>query len=88
MSDPVLSLFTCKICKTRLFEKDCAAHLARHGLKIAPDKVLTHFERGPATQPARPGTGATSMYQKRGKRPRGSVVGEEDQIEPDFDDLN
>jgi hypothetical protein len=61
---PLVSMFRCTQCSVRLFEKDCAGHLARHGLAVPADTVLTYFERGEPIVAGRPGdsAGVTPVY--------------------------
>lgn len=87
VSAPV-SLFRCRTCKVRVFERDCTGHLARHGVnvtKLTPSQILTHFERGPKTAAARPGDGVKPTFMTAKTR-RGRPVAETDDI--DDIDLN
>jgi len=71
----LVSMFRCKKCKVRMFERDCAGHLSRHGIDISKftnEEVLSYFERGPRTARARPGDGLTRM--NYGKKKRKVVV--------------
>ncbi len=79
-------MFRCKRCGVRMFERDCAGHLYRHGLQVTPGKVASHFEMGPVTARSRPGDGVKPLYYQHGKKKaRPAPVAE---LDPDVDDLN
>ncbi len=85
MEDTV-SLFRCRKCHTRMFLRDCPRHHARCvGGTFDP----AAFERGPVTQPAKPGASHPSYHPSpwRGRRPKAAdTPGEEDAIpDPDLD---
>lgn len=56
-------LFRCRLCKARMFERDCIGHLERHGalnignwrLVNVDDHWRTYFVRGRKNTPERPG---------------------------------
>lgn len=66
----LLPMFTCKICKVRLLERDCAGHLQRHGVKVEDSKVMERFTRGAPEVDARPGAGLKSF--QPGKKRKGA----------------
>jgi hypothetical protein len=78
----LVSMFRCKECKVRMFERDCAGHLERHGIPIrqlTPAQILTHFDRGPVTAIARPGDGMKPLhYHGKKKAPKPAAADEED----------
>lgn len=55
-------MFRCRVCNVRMFERDCAGHLARHGLTVAHDQVAGYFIEGPRDALGRPGDNHKSTY--------------------------
>lgn len=79
-------MFRCKLCKVRLYEKDCAGHLGRHGLTVDSEQVLDHFERGPATASSRPGE-QKSVYGQQAARKRAKQASSSTSEDPPPDEF-
>lgn len=76
-----------------MFERDCAGHLARHGVTVDDPKfVLVHFEKGQTDTNAHPGEPSSKYsYGTTGGRKRGKTgTGAVEDLDPDelAEDLN
>jgi hypothetical protein len=63
----LVAMFQCKHCSVRMYERDRAGHLERHGMQVPAKQLATHFLEGPRDTAGRPGDNHQSTY----GRPRG-----------------
>lgn len=91
VSDSV-ALYRCKRCKVRMFERDCAGHLARHGVRLDDPKFIpVHFEKGADDTAPHPGDPAGKYsYGTVGGRKKGKPAIAVEEADPDevLEDLN
>lgn len=63
----LVCLFRCRICGTRVFEKDMHGHLERHGIYANGD-TKKYFVRGRRDTPAKPGYHHKHLFQVHGPK--------------------
>ncbi|MBW2190122.1 MAG: hypothetical protein JRG93_11140 [Deltaproteobacteria bacterium] len=67
MEIDLVCLFRCKLCDARMFERDIAGHVLRHGVPNGRG-VKKLFVRGKRSTPAKPGGNWKPMYQRQALR--------------------
>jgi hypothetical protein len=64
-------LYTCKLCQVRMFEKDVAGHIRRHGMEA--DNPLAFFLVGDADHFDKPGAAGRAAYVPRKRKGKSKV---------------
>ena len=67
MEIELVCLYRCKMCDSRLFERDMHGHLERHGI-YANGSTRDYFVRGRRNTPGRPGGNWKPLYQRQALR--------------------
>lgn len=64
MKVELVSLFKCRLCQARMFQRDCHGHMERHGIYVNGD-WRDYFVRGKRDTPTRPGAHHKPLYHRK-----------------------
>ena len=85
VSGDLISIFRCKHCDVRMFERDREGHLRRHGMDAIAGELAAHFVKGPPDTLPRPGArgeGIYQVHQQRKKAKPDRAVSDDEDLAP------